>query len=52
MDVANKSGTSREHLSGFRFASSGLRWLQEGQKVTFVAAKGPKGMQADQVQVA
>ena len=31
---------------------SGFKSLQEGQKVTFVAVKGPKGMQADQVQVA
>ncbi|MDE2055207.1 MAG: cold-shock protein, partial [Xanthomonadaceae bacterium] len=30
----------------------GFKSLQEGQKVTFVAVKGPKGMQADQVQVA
>ena len=26
--------------------------LQEGQKVTFVTVQGPKGLQADQVQVA
>jgi len=31
---------------------NGFKSLQEGQKVTFVAVKGPKGMQADQVQVA
>ena len=31
---------------------TGFKSLQEGQKVTFVAVKGPKGMQADQVQVA
>jgi|SRR5690242_8173153 CspA family cold shock protein len=30
----------------------GFKSLQEGQKVTFVAVKGPKGMQADQVQAA
>ena len=30
----------------------GFKSLQEGQKVTFVAVNGPKGMQADQVQVA
>ena len=30
----------------------GFKSLQEGQKVTFIAVKGPKGMQADQVQVA
>ena len=31
---------------------SGFRTLQEGQRVTFVAVKGQKGMQADQVQAA
>jgi CspA family cold shock protein len=30
---------------------SGFKSLQEGQKVTFVAVQGQKGMQADQVQV-
>lgn len=30
--------------------SSGFKSLQEGQKVTFVAVQGQKGMQADQVQ--
>ncbi len=32
--------------------SSGFKSLQEGQKVTYVAVKGQKGMQADQVRVA
>ena len=31
--------------------SSGFKSLQEGQKVTYVAVKGQKGMQADQVRV-
>ena len=31
---------------------SGFKSLQEGQKVSFVAVQGQKGMQADQVQVA
>ncbi|MDC8011040.1 cold-shock protein [Tahibacter soli] len=31
---------------------SGFRTLLEGQAVTFVAVRGEKGMQADQVQVA
>ena len=31
---------------------SGFKSLQEGQKVTFITVKGPKGLQADQVQVA
>lgn len=31
---------------------SGFKSLQEGQKVTFEVVKGPKGLQADQVQVA
>ncbi|GAB3041138.1 MULTISPECIES: cold-shock protein [Oleiagrimonas] len=31
--------------------SSGFKSLQEGQKVSFVAVKGDKGMQADQVQI-
>ena len=31
---------------------NGFKSRQEGQKVTFIAVKGPKGMQADQVQVA
>ncbi|MCE5233054.1 MAG: cold-shock protein [Mizugakiibacter sp.] len=30
---------------------SGFKSLQEGQKVSFVVVKGPKGLQADQVQV-
>ncbi|HEX7112972.1 MAG TPA: cold-shock protein [Mizugakiibacter sp.] len=30
---------------------TGFKSLQEGQKVTFVVVKGPKGLQADQVQV-
>jgi CspA family cold shock protein len=30
--------------------SSGFKSLQEGQKVTFVVAKGQKGLQADEVQ--
>jgi len=30
---------------------TGFRSLKEGQKVTFVAVQGQKGMQADQVQV-
>jgi CspA family cold shock protein len=30
---------------------TGFKTLQEGQKVTFVAVQGQKGMQADQVQV-
>ena len=29
--------------------SSGFKSLQEGQKVSFVVVKGPKGLQADQV---
>ena len=31
---------------------SGFKSLQEGQKVTFTVAKGPKGLQAEEVQVA
>ena len=31
--------------------SAGFKSLQEGQKVFFVAVKGQKGMQADDVQV-
>jgi CspA family cold shock protein len=31
-------------------ASSGFKSLQEGQKVTFEATKGPKGMQASNIQ--
>jgi len=31
--------------------SAGFKSLQEGQKVSFVAVKGQKGMQADDVQV-
>ena len=31
---------------------SGFKSLQEGQKVSFVAVQGQKGLQADQVQVA
>ena len=31
---------------------NGFKSLQEGKKVTFVVVKGPKGLQADQVQVA
>ena len=30
--------------------SAGFKSLQEGQKVSFVAVQGQKGMQADQVQ--
>ena len=30
--------------------SSGFKSLQEGQKVSFVVAKGQKGLQADEVQ--
>ncbi|MDV7211914.1 cold-shock DNA-binding protein family [Azotobacter beijerinckii] len=31
--------------------SAGFKSLQEGQQVSFVAVKGQKGMQADEVQV-
>ncbi|MBU3056790.1 MULTISPECIES: cold-shock protein [Pseudomonas] len=31
--------------------STGFKSLQEGQQVSFVAVKGQKGMQADDVQV-
>ncbi|MFT0211842.1 cold-shock protein [Pseudomonas sp. F1_0610] len=31
--------------------SEGFRTLKEGQKVTFVATRGQKGMQAEEVQV-
>lgn len=31
--------------------SSGFKSLQEGQKVSFTVTQGPKGLQADQVQV-
>ncbi|AJE21998.1 cold-shock protein [Azotobacter chroococcum] len=31
--------------------STGFKSLQEGQQVSFVAVKGQKGMQADEVQV-
>ncbi len=31
---------------------TGFKSLQEGQKVTFTVVKGPKGLQADQVQPA
>lgn len=31
---------------------TGFKSLQEGQKVTFTVVKGPKGLQADQVQAA
>ena len=31
--------------------SQGFKSLKEGQKVSFVAVQGQKGMQADQVQV-
>ena len=30
---------------------TGFKSLQEGQRVTFIAVQGQKGMQADQVQV-
>lgn len=30
--------------------SAGFKTLQEGQSVTFIAVKGEKGMQAEQVQ--
>jgi len=30
---------------------TGFKSLQEGQKVSFVVTQGPKGLQADQVQV-
>lgn len=30
---------------------SGFKSLKEGQQVSFVATPGPKGMQADQVQI-
>ena len=30
--------------------TQGFKSLQEGQKVTFIAVQGQKGMQADQVQ--
>ncbi|AXI84305.1 cold-shock protein [Xylella taiwanensis] len=30
---------------------NGFKSLQEGQKVSFIAVQGQKGMQADQVQV-
>ncbi len=30
--------------------SNGFRTLKEGQRVTYEAVQGPKGMQADQVQ--
>ncbi|HEY6894611.1 MAG TPA: cold-shock protein [Rhodanobacteraceae bacterium] len=30
---------------------TGFKSLQEGQKVSFQVVKGPKGLQADQVQV-
>jgi CspA family cold shock protein len=33
-------------------ASSGFKSLQEGQKVTYEATKGPKGMQASNIQAA
>jgi len=33
-------------------SGNGFKSLQEGQKVSFVVTKGPKGLQADQVQVA
>lgn len=36
------------HFSAIQ--SSGFKSLKEGQKVTFVAVQGQKGMQADQVQ--
>ncbi|KAL9098380.1 MAG: hypothetical protein Q9163_005951 [Psora crenata] len=29
--------------------STGFKTLKEGQKVTFVAAQGPKGLQAEEV---
>ena len=31
--------------------SSGFKSLQEGQKVSFSVNQGPKGLQADQVQI-
>ena len=31
--------------------SSGFKSLQEGQKVSFIVTEGPKGLQAEQVQV-
>jgi CspA family cold shock protein len=31
---------------------TGFKTLKEGQKVSFVVTKGPKGFQADQVQAA
>jgi cold shock protein len=31
--------------------SNGFKSLQEGQKVSFIVTTGPKGLQADQVQV-
>jgi CspA family cold shock protein len=33
-------------------ASSGFKSLQEGQKVTYEPTKGPKGMQASNIQAA
>ena len=42
-----------DHFVHFRaIQGSGFKSLQEGQRVTFIAVPGQKGMQADQVQIA
>ena len=38
------------HFSGIE--ASGYRTLEEGSKVTFVVKSGPKGLQAEQVNLA
>ena len=47
---ANGSGDVFVHHTEIK--SSGFRTLQEGQSVQFEVKKGPKGLQAENVQVA
>jgi cold shock protein len=46
----SREGGGEDLFVHFRsIQGSGFKSLQEGQKVSFVVAQGPKGLQADQV---
>ncbi|MGN8121457.1 cold-shock protein [Pseudomonas sp. 22082] len=49
--IAPQDGSDDLFVHYTAIQTDGFRNLTEGQTVTFVAVKGQKGMQADQVQV-
>lgn len=49
--ITPKSGENDLFVHFKAIQSDGFKSLKEGQQVSFIATRGPKGMQAEEVQI-